>query len=65
MLTGRPTAQTVNNGVESLHENDEVSVVSDSNELLNGGEDEDVAHDDPGAGLVGELRCKVGHSACQ
>ena len=49
----------------SYEENDEVSVVSDSNELLYGGEDEDVANDDAGAGLVGELRCKVGHSACQ
>ena len=46
-------------------ENDEVGVVSDSNELLNGGEDEDVAHHEAGAGPVGELRREVGHSAGQ
>ena len=48
----------------SYEENDEVSVVSDSNELLYGGEDEDVAHDDAGAVSVGELCCEVGQAAC-
>ena len=40
-------------------------VVSDSEELLDGGEDEDVAHDEAGAGLAGELRREVGDSAGQ
>ena len=42
-----------------------MGVVSDGNELLDGGEDEDVAHHEAGAGPIGELRREVGHSAGQ
>ena len=52
-------------GPPGCEENDEVCVVSDSEELLDGGEDEDVAHDEAGAGLAGELRREVGYSAGQ
>ena len=52
-------------GPPGCEEYDKVSVVSDSNELLDGGEDEDVAHDEAGAGLVGELGCEVRDSAGQ
>ena len=40
-------------------------VVSHSDELLDGGEDEDVAHHETGAGLAGQLRREVGDSAGQ
>ena len=39
-----------------------MGVVADSKELLDGGEDEDVAHDEAGAGPGGELGCEVGDS---
>ena len=44
-------------------ENYEVGVVADSKELLDGGEDEDVAHDEAGAGLFGGLGCEVRDSS--